>query len=94
MERHIYYSIPKYTMSVTTIKVQQTTKSQLDLFREYKNESYDEVINKLVYVAKQSKNNPALSQETVLAIEKARKRIQKGQYLSEKEALKRLGMKK
>ena len=79
-------------MNATTIKLQQMTKSQLDTFREYKNESYDEVINKLVYIVRQSKENPELSRETILAIEKARERIKKGHFVTEEEAMKRLGM--
>jgi len=76
----------------TTIKLQTQTKSQLDTFREYKNESYDEVINKLVYIAKNVKKSPKLSKETILAIEKARERYKKGQFITEEEAMKRLGM--
>lgn len=78
-------------MPATTIKLQKETKNQLDTFREYKNESYDEVINKLVYIAKNSKKNPELSKETVIAIEKARKRIKEGNFLTEEQAIKRLG---
>jgi predicted transcriptional regulator len=76
----------------TTIKLQTQTKSQLDTFREYKNESYDEVINKLVYIAKNVKKSPELSKETIEAIEKARQRYKKGQFITEEEAMKRLGM--
>ena len=79
-------------MVATTIKLQQITKSELDTFREYKNESYDEVINKLVFIAKNIKKKPELSKETIIAIEKARERIKKGNYLTEEEAMKRLGM--
>ena len=64
-----------YTMPATTIKVHKQTKEQLDQFREYRNESYDEVIAKLVYIAKQSKKDPALSKRTIEAIENARKRM-------------------
>jgi hypothetical protein len=39
-------------MSVTTIKIQKVTKSQIDQFREYRNESYDDVIKKLIYIVK------------------------------------------
>ena len=78
-------------MSSTTIKLQTETKNQLDTFREYKNESYDEVINKLVYIAKNTKTNPELSKETIIAIEKARERIRKGKFLTEEQAIKRLG---
>lgn len=76
----------------TTIKLHLETKAKLDQFREYKNESYDEVIAKLVYVAKQCRKNPELSQETLINIEKARDRIRKGNFLREDEAKKRLGL--
>ena len=80
-------------MASTTIKVHMSTKSRLDQFREYKNESYDEVINKLVYIAKQTKKDPELSKETIIAIEKARERIKKGNFVTEEEAIRRLGFK-
>ncbi len=76
----------------TTIKVHQETKQQLDQFREYKNESYDEVIKKMVFIVKTCKKEPKLSKETIIAIEKARERIRKGKFLTEEEAKKRLGM--
>lgn len=79
-------------MENTTIKIQNNTKSQLDQFREYKNESYDEVIKKVIYIVKTCKSEPKLSQETIEAIEKARERIKKGNFLTETEAKKRLGL--
>ena len=78
-------------MEATTIKVYGDTKLQLDAFREYKNESYDELIKKLVFIAKKLKKQPELSRETVLAIENARKRIRAGNFITEEEAKKRLG---
>ncbi|MFT4244637.1 MAG: hypothetical protein ACMXYB_04270 [Candidatus Woesearchaeota archaeon] len=79
-------------MTKTTIILGINTKRELDLFKEYKNETYDEVINKLVYIAKNVKEQPELSQETILAIENARNRIKEGRFITEKEALRRLGM--
>jgi hypothetical protein len=78
-------------MNETTIKLHGETKSELDTFREYKNESYDEVLKKLLFIAKNTKNKPELSKETVEAIEKARERIRKGKFITEAEAKKRLG---
>jgi len=89
---YIYSGIPKYTMESTTIKLHEDTKLELDTFREYKNESYDEVIKKVMYIAKSSKSKPELSKETIEAIEKARERMRKGKFLTEAEARKRLGM--
>jgi len=74
----------------TTIKIHQGTKTELDRFREYKNESYDEVIKKMMFVVKNIDNE--LSKETIKAIEKARERIKKGKFLTETQAKKRLGI--
>jgi hypothetical protein len=79
-------------MSATTIKIHENTKHDLDQFREYKNESYDEVIKKVVYIANTCKTEPELSKETIEAIEKARSRIKSGKFLTEEEAKKRLGI--
>ena len=78
-------------MAVTTIKIHEDTKTQLDKFREYKNESYDEVIRKMIFILKKAKTQPELSKEAVIAIEKARKRIKEGNFVSEEEAKRRLG---
>lgn len=79
-------------MDATTIKVHEDTKNQLDQFREYKNESYDELIKKMMYIAKTCKTEPELSKETIISIEKARERIKKGNFVTEAEARKRLGL--
>jgi len=91
-------NIPRYTlvynnkMNATTIKIHGNTKTQLDEFREYKNESYDEVIKKVVFIVKTMKKEPKLSQQTIEAIEKARERMKRGEFLTEAEAKKRLGL--
>ena len=79
-------------MGITTIKIHEDTKKELDKFREYKNESYDEVIRKIVFIAKHVEDEPELSKETIKAIEMARKRIKKGHFVTEEEARKRLGL--
>lgn len=79
-------------METTTIKIHENTKNQLDLFREYKNESYDEVLRKIVFIANTCKTNPQLGKEAVKSIEQARARIKKGLFITEEEARKRLGL--
>ena len=76
----------------TTIKIHQETKTGLDQFREYKNESYDEVIKKVLFIAKNVEEEPKLSKETLKAIGEARERMRKGNFLSEADARKRLGL--
>ena len=78
-------------MNTTTIKVNVDTKHQLDQFREYKRETYDELIRKMIYIARKVKTNPELSKEAMLTIENARKRIKAGNFVTEEEAKKRLG---
>ena len=79
-------------MNATTIKIHNDTKAEIDRFREYKNESYDEVLRKLIYIVKSIKKDPELSKEAIQAIEAARKRMDKGHYYTEKEAKKILGL--
>lgn len=79
-------------MEAMTIKIHEDTKLELDHFREYKNESYDEVLKKVLFIAKSCKTEPKLSRETIKAIEKARERIKKGKFLTETEARERLGL--
>ena len=79
-------------MNTTTIKLHKDTKAEIDQFREYKNESYDEVLKKLIYIIKKLKKEPELSKETIKAIEAARERIKKGHFVTEEEARKRLGI--
>ena len=79
-------------MSATTIKIHKDTKAEIDLYREYKNESYDEVLRKLLYIVKTIKKNPNLSKEAIQAIDAARKRMGKGHYYTEEEAKKILGL--
>ena len=64
----------------------------INQFREYKNESYDEVLKKLIYIVRSIKKDPELSKETINAIEQARKRMKQGHFLTEEEAKKRLGL--
>ena len=78
-------------METTTIKIYDKTKEKLDRFREYKNESYDEVLRKIIFIAEKLKNQPRLSRATVDAIEQARGRLKKGKFITESEARKRLG---
>jgi len=76
----------------TTIKLQDKTKSELDSFRQYKNESYDELVRKIIYLIKMCRKNPKLSQQTIKDIEEAREQIKKGEFYTEAEAKKILGI--
>jgi predicted transcriptional regulator len=76
----------------TTIRLNNSTKEQLDLFKQYKSESYDELVRKLIYLAKMCEKKPELSQKTILEIKESRKRIKSGNFYTEEEAKKILGL--
>ena len=79
-------------MDICTVRLHGRTKSHLDRYREYRNESYDEVVMKLVGIAENAKKEPKLSREAVERIEAARQRIKSGDFLTEDETRKRLGL--
>jgi len=79
-------------MNATTIKIHKDTKAEIDRFREYKNESYDEILRKIIYIVKKVKKEPDLSKEAIQAIEEARNRMDKGHFYTEEEAKKILGL--
>ena len=76
----------------TTIRLNNSTKEQLDSFKQYKSESYDELVRKLIYLAKMCEKKPELSQKTILEIKEARERIKNGDFYTETEAKKILGL--
>lgn len=76
----------------TTIRLNQATKAELDTFKQYKSESYDELVRKLIYLAKLTEKEPKLSQKTILEIREARERIKKCEFYTEDEAKKILGL--
>ena len=76
----------------TTIRINPKTKEELDSFRQYKSESYDELVRKLVYLARICEKDPKLSQKSILEIKEAREKIKKGEFYTEEEAKKILGL--
>jgi predicted transcriptional regulator len=76
----------------TTIRLNVITKEQLDGFKQYKNESYDELVRKLIYIAKMCEKEPKLSQKTIFEIREARERIKKGEFYTQEEVEKRFGL--
>ena len=75
----------------TTLRLNVRTKEELDKFRQYKNESYDELVRKLIHLAKLCEDEPKLSQKTIKEIKEARERVKKGEFYTEAEAKKILG---
>ena len=45
-------------MEITTIKLQKETKERLDKLRESRNESYDDILRKIMYVLNTTRDDP------------------------------------
>lgn len=77
----------------TTILVHKETREKLASMREYKRESYEEVINKLITVYdKLMAAKGELSDKTKEDISEARKQIRAGRGITTKKLLAELGI--
>jgi predicted transcriptional regulator len=81
-------------MVATTIKIYPEIKMKLDEFREYRSESYNDIIGKVIGVIKVARNEPRLSQRAIKEIEKARERMNRGEYYTMEEVCKHLARRK
>ncbi len=70
-------------MNITTIKVYQKTKINLDRFKEHRKESYDEVLKKILYIITLLKENPELGRKLLKEIEATKERLEKRQLYKE-----------
>ncbi len=52
----------KETSKITTIKIKKDTKLRLDHLKEYKRESYEEIIEKILHILNVVRGNPEAAQ--------------------------------
>lgn len=65
---------------VTSIQLENKTKSKLDKIKVFPKESYDDVVNRLINVAEDDEG--VLSEQTIKDLEKALAQVKKGKLLS------------
>ena len=75
-------------LSNTTIRLESSTKNELKALKNFRKESFDEVIERLVNIVK----DEPLMKEEIIQIEKSLEDIKKGRVLSLKEAEKKWGI--
>ncbi len=77
----------------TTIQISVKLKKELTSFKDYNRETYADVIEKLISIAKEDgETNLELSKETLKDIAEARDDIKKGRVYSSKQIKKELGL--
>ena len=62
-------------MTITTIKLSKETKKRLDNLREYKNESYDEILGKILGILNMCKIDPLKARRILAQISLRRIRL-------------------
>jgi len=72
-------------MAITTIKLDKETKARLDKIREYKNESYEEIISKILGILNICNTEPSKARRLLRQIAIKRIRIKNSKAYSEHE---------
>lgn len=76
---------------VTSIQLDNKTKARLEKMKAFPKESYDDVVNRLLNVAKDDEG--ILSKHTIKNIEKSLAEIKAGNVISHKDVKQKLGLK-
>ena len=82
-----------YVSRLTTIQLELSTKNKLEKMKEYKRETYDELVNKLIDISEFVNAEPELKEEFLEEIEDANKEIEAGKGISTDKLMKELGIK-
>ena len=72
-------------MPITTLKLNKETKKRLDSLREYKRESYDEIIGKILNILNISKLDPLKARRLLAQISIKRIRLKESKVYSNEE---------
>lgn len=75
---------------VTSIQLQNKTKSRLDKLKVFPRESYDDVVNRLINVAQDDEG--ILSKKTIKDLEKSLDEIKTGKLISHDEIKRKYGL--
>jgi len=65
----------KEISKITTIKLSQNTKDRLDNLKEYRRESYEELIEKILEILNICKMNPLKARAKLIKIDRQHKEI-------------------
>lgn len=75
---------------VTSIQLQNKTKSKLDKLKVFPRESYDDVVNRLINVAQDDEG--ILSKKTIKDLEKSLSEVKAGKLISHEEVKRKYGL--
>ncbi len=76
---------------VTSIQLDNKTKSRLEKMKAFPKESYDDIVNRLLNIVEDDEG--VLSKQTIKNIEKSLAEIKAGKVISHKDVKRKLGLK-
>jgi undecaprenyl pyrophosphate synthase len=81
--------------NLTTIQIQKQTKQKLEKLKEYRRETYDELLNKIIAIVVNMTEDDEgkLRPEVIKEIEEARKELKDGKGIPLSKVMKELGIK-
>jgi len=68
-----WYNSMAYSIKITTVKIDRETKARLDKLKVHPKESYDEIIQKILFILNLCKANPEEARGRLIAIDKVKK---------------------
>ena len=74
-------------MEITTIKLEKKTKARLDNLRDYKRESYEEIISKILDILNLCRVDPETAQEKLASVGRAKMIEQRKKFIAEKKKM-------
>lgn len=72
------------TLKITTIKLEKETKERLDHLKEYKRETYEEILQKMLEILNICRFNPERARARLIAIDRQKRRQNRQTRLQKK----------
>ena len=77
---------------ISTIKLREMTKERVHKLKEYKNESYDEIINKILEILNVCKSSPERARKILYKINMKRIKVKRTSGYTEQELKKKFNL--
>ncbi len=78
---------PKETPKITTIKLEKETKLRLDKVKEYRRETYDEILQKMLNILNLCKVSPERARARLIAIDRQKRRQNRPQKIQKRQVI-------
>ena len=78
--------------NLTSIQLNKKTLNKLKEFKDYRRETYDEILNKMMKIIEALEKKPMLKKEIIEEVEEARRELREGKGISTAQLAKELGI--